>query len=81
MKNKLLSFITALILFLFIVLCGGILGIFISSYFLSVVINFFYFEMIYIFLGIIIYYFLVFVNFSAEAVEDFFDAAYAIDFV
>ena len=45
-------------LFLFIVLCGGIIGIFISSYFLSVVINSFYFEMIYVFLGILIYYFL-----------------------
>lgn len=43
-------------IFLFIVLSGGIIGIFISSYFLSFVITSFYFEMIYIFVGILIYY-------------------------
>ena len=45
-------------IFLFIVLIGGIIGIFISSYFLSFVIKSFYFEMIYIFVGILIYYIL-----------------------
>ena len=43
-------------LFLFTVLLGGIFGIFISSFFLSFIVLNFYFEMIYIFLGIVIYY-------------------------
>ena len=44
--------------FLFIVLLGGLLGIFISSYFLRFIFREYYFEMIFIFIGIVIYYLL-----------------------
>lgn len=42
--------------FLFVVLVGGILGIFISSFLLDIVIKDYYFEMIYIFTGVMLYY-------------------------
>ena len=43
-------------LFLFVILLGGLLGIFISSYFLGFIFIEYYFEMIYIFVGILVYY-------------------------
>lgn len=52
--------------FLLVVLLGGIIGIFISVFFLEIVFEMFYFEMIFAFIGMMIYHFLTIIYKSGK---------------